>query len=1039
MPEKTVSTTRAQKAGLILLGLGLTLLLLEGALRLGELGVGAVREPAARRSGPARGQYCILCLGESTTARGGRESWPAQLETILNGAGVKGVRFWVVNWGREATESSYIVSALAGDLDRFRPQMVVSMIGINDGDNTVAFSNTPGVRTRLRWGSLRVVRLAHVLESRVRDRWARWTFSREAARYRRRLSGGASAPASGLPAMATDGLQAAGAAGAPAGEPGGDDEAMLARARETASAQEAVDLLNRILDRDSARDDARLELAGRLLELCRWSDAYAQFSILRGKMPGNPVVCRGMGRCLIERGEPAPALPLYRKALEAAPDDFQTLMEAAWVMRLCRRFEEALPLLDRAQKLRPESDWVCVEHGNIGVDRQQYAEALEWFRKALEKNPAAVPIYADMARCLAAMGREDEADAQWSQALAKGLQEPESLMEYARRCLRRGKGREAAAVLEQVRAMPGAGREVTETLADCYRGLGLADKAMACDQEVARMRREAGETPAAEAGAQSPNPDSEGKWIDLGNFWMTLDRALEAEKAFREALRLAPDSRDALVGIARSLRVRQRYDEALEAYLRAGKLDAGDEQVLIETAWVLRLLRRGQEGLPLLRRAMELRPDSDWACAEMANNCMDRGEMREAEKWLRRAVGIQPDRVSLYTDLARCLDGLGRGADTVALWNGALARFPALSPLRVEYGQWLLGQGRYDEAADQFRKAADLDAAMTDAYLGLARCERTRGRLQQACRMYHKVIELQPFCQDAYAEMGDSLRELRQYDQAEAMLRAGLARNPDSSQLYLKLWQCLREMERNGPETEQVLLNAIRTAPGSPDPYIEAGTYYDSIAGRFEEARTMYLKALEKDPLNTVAMVRLLDLYSDQGRAQDSARLIESLLADPRSARLLREGGRGLERLYGYLAVYYRGCGKESLADEYFRKANSIRMQYFPAATRANYRAIRDLVLGRGMKLVCVQYPMRPVEPLRRLFDPGDPVLFVDNEVSFKQALQSAAYGDYFTDHFAGDFGHATARGNALLARNVATVILREAFGRDLEKPGGKP
>jgi hypothetical protein len=31
---------------------------------------------------------------------------------------------------------------------------------------------------------------------------------------------------------------------------------------------------------------------------------------------------------------------------------------------------------------------------------------------------------------------------------------------------------------------------------------------------------------------------------------------------------------------------------------------------------------------------------------------------------------------------------------------------------------------------------------------------------------------------------------------------------------------------------------------------------------------------------------------------------------------------------------------------------------------------------------------------------------------------------------FAGDFGHCTDKGNRLLAENIATVILKEVFGR---------
>lgn len=77
----------------------------------------------------------ILCLGESTTAgllAGKAGSYPRQLEGLLN-ASSDGRRFAVVNEGRPAIDTSYILDHLEENLDRHEPHLVVAMIGINDG------------------------------------------------------------------------------------------------------------------------------------------------------------------------------------------------------------------------------------------------------------------------------------------------------------------------------------------------------------------------------------------------------------------------------------------------------------------------------------------------------------------------------------------------------------------------------------------------------------------------------------------------------------------------------------------------------------------------------------------------------------------------------------------------------------------------------------------------------------------------------------------------------------------------------------------
>ena len=94
-------------------------------------------------------------------------------------------------------------------------------------------------------------------------------------------------------------------------------------------------------------------------------------------------------------------------------------------------------------------------------------------------------------------------------------------------------------------------------------------------------------------------------------------------------------------------------------------------------------------------------------------------------------------------------------------------------------------------------------------------------------------------------------------------------------------------------------------------------------------------------------------------------------------------------------------------------------------STIHNYRYIKRMVAGRGVKMVCMQYPMRSLEPLKHILDTLEDVRFVDNERSFTQVIAQESYDAYFIDRFAGDFGHATRKGNRLLAENVARVVLQ--------------
>ncbi|MDO8603000.1 MAG: tetratricopeptide repeat protein [Candidatus Omnitrophota bacterium] len=121
-----------QRTALIIFGLALSLILLEIALGLGGAVFLYSQERQNENSFKQKGKYRILCLGESTTAAlWGQLSYASQLEEILNQSGEK-IRFSVINKGIPAINTSIILVQLEDNLNRYKPDMVISMMGIND-------------------------------------------------------------------------------------------------------------------------------------------------------------------------------------------------------------------------------------------------------------------------------------------------------------------------------------------------------------------------------------------------------------------------------------------------------------------------------------------------------------------------------------------------------------------------------------------------------------------------------------------------------------------------------------------------------------------------------------------------------------------------------------------------------------------------------------------------------------------------------------------------------------------------------------------
>ena len=167
-------------------------------------------------------------------------------------------------------------------------------------------------------------------------------------------------------------------------------------------------------------------------------------------------------------------------------------------------------------------------------------------------------------------------------------------------------------------------------------------------------------------------------------------------------------------------------------------------------------------------------------------------------------------------------------------------------------------------------------------------------------------------------------------------------------------------------------------------------------------------------------------LYKDQGRSLEAAKVIERAIA--LNPDIVNYKYNNIN-LYVLLAELYRQSGNQDLSNQYHKKSKNLGFNYYSPQTYRNYPRLKAILRERKIQLVCVQYPVRSVEPLKKIFEGEEEgMIFVDNEAVFKEALKKKDYTKLFIDRFALDFGHCTREGNQLLAKNIADTILKEVF-----------
>lgn len=165
---------RSQGIGRLLFELLIYLILLEIGLRVGAFAFSSLQERRNRISIKESGQYRILCLGDSSTAVGGNDSYPALLQDILNQSGT-GIKFSVINQGQLGANTGIILDRLETNLNRYKPDMVITMMGQGDKESFI-FYEDKNLRKGLRFlNSLKTYKLGRFICSRVTAKFRRAT------------------------------------------------------------------------------------------------------------------------------------------------------------------------------------------------------------------------------------------------------------------------------------------------------------------------------------------------------------------------------------------------------------------------------------------------------------------------------------------------------------------------------------------------------------------------------------------------------------------------------------------------------------------------------------------------------------------------------------------------------------------------------------------------------------------------------------------------------------------------------------------------
>jgi tetratricopeptide (TPR) repeat protein len=432
---------------------------------------------------------------------------------------------------------------------------------------------------------------------------------------------------------------------------------------------------------------------------------------------------------MLAKGRPGEAVDRLEIALAMDPDNLAAMRDLSRALTMLGRLDEAAAAASRARSVAPWSVQAAIIEADVEYRRGRYQQTLELLDLALELDDRSLEARLERSRCLAALGRSEEARAGLGELLEE---DPDS----------------SWVVLRHV--------EIVE----------LPSEDFATAEQ--RLRTVLGR-----------NPRFSEAWLLLGTVHMEAGRPAEAIKVYKQAIeegaggdeiraRLAlllqeagdPAAETALGEAIRSSRTPQpelfvrlgellnaqgRHQEARHQFELAAESPAPTAGSMNSKATAMMYLGREDEAEDLWRELVHTRPDFWRAWLNLATLAVQRQQWTDAEKCARTALDVEPTSAGAWNNLGIALEELGRT----------------------------------DEAEAAYRQGAEVDRRDYRSLFNLGILLRIHSRYEEAEMVQYGVLDRYPAHGGAHFELGALCAgPLNDPERAKKHLQAAIGADP---------------------------------------------------------------------------------------------------------------------------------------------------------------------------------------------------------------------------------------------------------------------
>lgn len=272
----------------------------------------------------------------------------------------------------------------------------------------------------------------------------------------------------------------------------------------------------------------------------------------------------------------------------------------------------------------------------------------------------------------------------------------------------------------------------------------------------------------------------------LGDVLQITGQLTQAQRSYREALRLQPDFAEVYGNLGNVYAQEREWQRAIECFRRALRYQPQRAAHHRALAGVWEQVGNDVEAVRCWHRVLSLEPESGQArdYFSLGNRWVRLGDWSMAERYYREAIARDEQLTDAWHNLAEVLAYYQQWQPAREIYERILPREPQRVMSRLGYARVLTKLQDWQGAMAEYHRLAESAPEQVLAQQRFAQTLKEQGLLEEAIAVYRRALNFAPDGFELRLGFAELLCEQEQWQEALLQAEAAIALNPEVAQAH---------------------------------------------------------------------------------------------------------------------------------------------------------------------------------------------------------------------------------------------------------------